>query len=93
MATTVKTLAKLANELHAAYTALIEFDNESARLELAQPITFFVRERRYQRELLKKQEEKATDRLALAIEKAPSERLAQAEIAVGQDVVYVFDGF
>ena len=81
MATSVKRLVTLANELHSAYTALTVFDNNPSCDNMS------VREWRYQLDVLKRQEEKATERLALAIEQASSERVAQAEISVGKDVV------
>jgi predicted kinase len=92
MATTVKTLVNLANELHAAYTAITEFDLETEELKVSRPATFNRREREYQRSVLDKAVDKTTDRLASAIDKATPERLKEAEKAMG-DNVYVFDGF
>jgi hypothetical protein len=92
MATTVKTLVKLANELHSAYTAITEFDLETEELKVSRPATYNRREREYQRSILDRAVDKATDRLAIAIDKATPERLKEAEKAMGENV-YVFDGF
>ena len=86
MATTVKTLVKLANELHAAYTARTAFDDNS------NCDTMSHREWARQFDLLKRQQDVATDRLAAAIDKSTPDRLKEAEKAMG-DNVYVFDGF
>ncbi len=92
MATTVKTLVKLANELHAAYVDLSSFDSDSKALEMKRPATYNRREREAIRRGLDANVEDATDRLAIAIDRATLERLNEAEKAMGNNV-YVFDGF
>lgn len=76
--TSVKTLVKLAGELHAAYTAMNEFSKSN---DPHQHI-----------DTLHGAETVATERLALAIERATPERVDAAYKACG-DIGYVFDGF
>lgn len=93
MATSVKRLVTLANELHTAYTALVEHDKETARLHDALTVLRSDRRQRtWTREQLSKVEERATDRLAVAIDHADSDRVEQAVRIVGP-LAYVFDGF
>lgn len=84
--TSVKTLVKLAGELHAAYTARTEFNNNPNQDKMR------VQAYREQLKEISLMEERATERLALAIERATPERVDAACKACG-DIGYVFDGF
>lgn len=84
--TSVDTLVKLAGELHNAYTALTAFDNN--------PKCDTMSRKEWVAELdsLRSEQDRVTERLALAIEKSTPERVEQACNACG-DLAYVFDGF
>ncbi len=84
--TSVNTMVKLAGELHAADAARTEYDNNPKCDSMSHKawLTEF--------DMLKSNEDRATERLALAIEKSTPERVKAACQACG-DIAYVFDGF
>jgi hypothetical protein len=89
----VKTIVRLATELHVAYTAVTAHEAETKRLIDGSCTGWSRRERYFRHIQLLAKEERATDKLALAIENATQDRLEAAEFACGSELAYVFDGF